>query len=310
MTPDWQALGDLARFARVEVESRDVEPWADVLTELYDEAVLNMEQALWLLTLYNTYDSLGSACAVFARWPSPYEWMVARDWEAAAEYECTQERRNLRGGRVLSRHSSYCELLAGGDWTQAYWIAQGFPQRDETRFCGDRREAEEAWVPMTFHLRKVWGVGRQAAFEWAEFLAKVVHLQITAPHAQLWESEGPRRSLQRIYELGPKPAPSMLDEAALECRRFLAAEGLALSWEDFETIICDFNVMRDGRYYPGRHLAALREEIDSVADPAMRKALDRAWWELVPEPWCAIAPGIDKAKLPTYRDEGLMLVAP
>lgn len=301
MTPDQAALADLAAFARVEVMSRDVEPWADVLRFLYADKVLDEEAALWLLTLYNTYDSLGSACAVFARWPTPYLLLTALDFPEAAQYECTQERRNLRGGKVLARHASYGALIAGGDWQQSWWLTRGL---------GDWRRPElsptDAWEPMTAHLRRVWGVGRQSAFEWAEFLAKVMAWPLAAPHAQLWESEGPRRSLQRLYG-NPRPTSAWLDEAAIECKAFLETEGVPLSWLDFETIICDFNVMRDGRYYPGRHLAALREEIDGVTGD-LRPPLERAWRFVVPPEWQDIPPGIDKAKLPVYRDSGKLLV--
>jgi hypothetical protein len=169
------ALDDLATFARIEVESRDVEPWADLLRHLYmEDGALSLEAALWLVALYNTYDSLGSACSVFARWPSPHELLTAADFPDSAQYECTQERRNLRGGLVLTRHASYGALVMGGDGTQAYWLGQGIPQPDVTTDCCDTGGAEAAWEPMTRHLRRVWGVGRQAAFEWAEFLAKVV----------------------------------------------------------------------------------------------------------------------------------------
>jgi hypothetical protein len=306
LNPDMGALDDLATFARIEVESRDVEPWADLLRHLYmEDGALSLEAALWLVALYNTYDSLGSACSVFARWPSPHELLTAADFPDSAQYECTQERRNLRGGLVLTRHASYGALVMGGDGTQAYWLGQGIPQPDVTTDCCDTGGAEAAWEPMTRHLRRVWGVGRQAAFEWAEFLAKVVGMRLTAPHAQLWESEGPRRSLQRLYG-NPDPDRAWLDEAALECRAWLLSQGIDLSWEDFETIICDFNVMRDGRYYPGRHLAALREEIDGVAESALRAALEHAWEQVVPPEWQCIDPGIDKAKLPVYRDSGLI----
>jgi len=298
LTPDHAALADLAAFARVEVISRDVEPWADVLRHLYAEGVVDTEAALWLVTLYNTYDSLGSACAVAARWPGPYELVTAPDFPDSAQYECTQERRNLRGGKVLIRHESYASFVTGFNGTQGGWIGRGLLPT---------ATPQARWEPMTQHLRGVWGVGRQAAFEWAEFLAKVMRLPLDAPNAQLWESEGPRRSLQRLYG-NPAPDRAWLDEAANECKAFLENEGVPLSWLDFETVICDFNVMRDGRYYPGRHLAALREEIDGVAGD-LRPPLERAWRFVVPPEWQDIPPGIDKAKLPVYRDSGKLLVS-
>jgi hypothetical protein len=151
-------------------------------------------------------------------------------------------------------------------------------------------------------MRQVWGVGRQSAFEWAEFVGKVFDLPVEAGDAQLWESEGPRRSLQRLYG-NPTPTAQWLEDTAKDCKQHLADRGVELDWWDFETVICDFNVMRDGRYYPGRHLAAIREEI-AECDEADAEVLSAAFRQFVPPDWQDIPPGIDKAKLPIYRDTG------
>jgi hypothetical protein len=132
----------------------------------------------------------------------------------------------------------------------------------------------------------------------AEFLAKVLDYPVHAPHAELWESSGPRKSLERLYG-NPNPDVSWLNDAANHARGYLADAGVHLEWEDFETVICDFNVMRDGRYYPGQHLAFLKEEIINVDDPAQQAILWEAWGRLVPEKWQDIPPGINHA----YRSE-------
>lgn len=284
---DQAALDDLTEFARIETSVGDVEPWAEIIGRLHRSGHLDAEAAAWMVALYNSYDDLGSAWSVFRRWPSPQAWWSANDGAEAASYPCTQERRNLRGGRVLKRHASYVEQLAG--MMQNTWL--------RVPLMG---ESESDFARLTEHLRSVWGVGRQSAFEWAEFAAKSLGLPVTAADAQLWESEGPRRSLQKLYG-NPNPSAAWLDERAAECRAMLAERGVPLTWEDFETIICDFNVMRDGRYYPGRHLAALREEIDIMPEP------DRSLWLDQFEqmtPWAKIAPGIDPDLLPVYRDTG------
>lgn len=288
-----RALDDLVDFARIEVVSGDLEPWALVLRALADGDV-GPEETLWLVKLYNAFDSIGSAWAVYRRWSSPMEWATALDGDGAADYPCTQERRGLRGGRVLRHLDSYVGHLAGGD--QAAWIASGLMAGDPTA----------DFAVLTEHLRRVWGVGRQTAFEWAEFLAKVADVPVAAGDAQLWESEGPRRCLQRLYG-NDRPTAAWLEARAVETRDHLAAAGVDLAWEDFETVICDFNVMRDGRYYPGRHLAALREEIDDVPEPDRSTLLD-AFTRVVPAPWASIAPGIDKALLSVYRDTGRIVV--
>lgn len=293
---DHERLADLVTFARIEVESGDIEPWAAILASLHRNGVIDVEEAHWLVALYNSFDSLQSAFGVFDRWRSVDEWYAASDRNDVVHFECTQERRNLRGGRVVKRFISYREFLGGQ--TQAATLGQAL-RRDDPGRDFDRLMA---WT------RQVWGVGRQSAFEWAEFLAKVCGYPVDASHGSLWESEGPRRSLQKLYG-NPTPTAAWLDERADECRAMLTLEGVWLPWVDFETVICDFNVGRDGRYYPGRHLAAIREEID-LAPVAWRERLEDSWQEVVPPAWQSIAPGIDKTKMPVYRDTGRWIDSP
>lgn len=295
-SPDWGTLDDLITFARVEVAAADIEPWAAVLADLYSSGVVDLEGALWLVKLYNAYDSLGSAWQVFRRWPSPHEWAVAGDATDAARYPCTNERRNLRAGKVLHHLESYVAHLAGA--TQWEWINAAIVGGSDPR---------THWPTLIWWTRRVWGVGRQTAFEWVEFLHKVAGVDCPAPDAFLWESEGPRRSLQRLYG-NPNPSSAWLDARAVECRAMLRDAGISLAWEDFETVICDFNVMRDGRYYPGRHLAAIREEIAELGDDAalVAASFDR----VVPEPWSLITPGIRKDLRPVYRDSGVIIAEP
>ena len=293
LKPDYERIDDLAQFARIELDSRDVEPWADMIAELQRSGACTEQETTWALTLYNTYDSIESAFSVLDRWPSPDAWDNAADKNDAADYQCTQERRGLRGGRVLRRFQTYVDALGGMD--ELAWMRQAI--------VGD--DPGKDFERLTTLMRSVWGVGRQSAFEWAEFVEKCHGWDIDCDDAQLWESEGPRRSLQRLYG-NPNPTSAWLDNAAHQCKQDLEDRGVNLRWVDFETIICDFNVMRDGRYYPGRHLAALAEEIET-APPAWRPRLRAAWDEIVPDDWRNIAPGIDPAKMPIYRDTGRII---
>lgn len=296
MRPDEKMLERLVEFARIEIDSADIEPWAAILADLHEQDELSIVEAHWAVKLYNAYDSLGSAFGVLARWGDIEDWSRASDRLDAALFECTQERRSLRGGRVVKHLFSYHEALAG--MPAEAWLRQPLMLDDP----GKDFDRLTAWV------RQVWGVGRQTAFEWAEFVAKVRNFPIDADNAQLWESEGPRRSLQRLYG-NDDPSPEWLDEVAHACRGFLRSNGVDLAWVDFETVICDFNVMRDGRYYPGRHLAALREEIDGMPSP-WREKLDAAWHRIIPDPWVGIAPGIDPTKKPIFAQSGRIICEP
>lgn len=287
---------DLAEFARVELESGDLEPWAELLSRIRANLPIREEGILWLVTLYNTYDSMGSAWNVYQLWKRPNYWAIdtVPKQARAADFECTQERRNLRGGLVLKRFKSYTDLLyADQVQTQFQWFTDGMGEGSP----------EVAFLNLERHVRQVWGVGRQASFEWVEFLGKVNDFPVKAPHAELWDSEGPRRSLQSLYD-DPEPTKARLEEYANDARDWLASQGVQMTWEDFETVICDFHVMRKGRYYPGRHLAALRGEIEEIQPKRARQQILELFRDMVPAPWGDIHTGIDKSMLPIYRDTG------
>jgi Alpha-glutamyl/putrescinyl thymine pyrophosphorylase clade 2 len=294
MESDAKALADLVEFVRIERTMSDIEPWADIIAAASDIAGWDAEQTGWVVKGYNGYDTLLAGVSLLTWWPGGIrEWYSDPDRDRAATLECTQERRGLRGGRVLKHLSSYADHIHSHGGSTHSWLT--------TALAGDDPLAD--FDRLLTRLRLVWGVGRQTAFEWAEFGAKCLDLPITAPEAHLWESTGPRRSLERIWS-GGTVTNEWLDEAAARTRDHLtAALGYEMPWEDFETVICDFNVMRDGRYYPGRHLAALREEVEAIPEP-WRETVEAAWARIVPERWQRIAPGIDKTLMPVYRDTG------
>lgn len=293
-----ELTADLIEFARLEVEAADIEPWAAILADLRRVGDLDDEQAAWALKLYNAYDDFGSAFRVFERAPSPRAWVHDEGdvRELAASLPLSGERRSLRGGRVLKHLDDYAAHLDGRP--QLEWLRDGIP-------AGPDASAVGAWAPAMRHMRKVWGVGRQTAFEWAEFAGKVLGLPLEAPDACLWESTGPRAALQMMYERDD-PTAADLDEWAAETKETLRRAGVDLAWWDFETVICDFKVMVKGRYYPGQHIAMIREEIEGLPEP-WRGRLRAALRRIVPEPWSSIPPGVDKGLRPRYRDTGVIV---
>jgi len=289
LRPDTARLDDLVEFARVEVDANDCEPWAAIIGWLVREGHLTDEQGLWVTKGYNAYDTFEAGWGLMKRWGTPHGWLMSPDWHDAADWMPTQERRNLRGGKVLQHLEDYAGRV-GMD--QRSWLS--------SPLVGDSPQAD--YRRLSHHVRRIWGVGRQTAFEWVEFLGKANGFPVLAGDGDLWDSSGPRRSLERLFR-NDSPSQDWLEAAAGAGKHYLAERGVELSWEDYETIICDFNVMRDGRYYPGRHLAALREELDA-APAEDRPLLDKAWEAVVPPEWQSIAAGIDPEKMPVYRDTG------
>lgn len=291
MTAEHKVLADLVTFARHMVEGNDIEPWAAVIGVMRSQGKLDDEQALWTVKLYNAFDDLGSAFKLMERWPTAEAWAAdGGDHAAAKVLPCSRERRNLRGGKVTIHLDSYAAHLGGQ--TQMQWLREAIPGSDP----------QANFNIVMPYMRRLWGVGRQTAFEWAEFVAKVLDLPIDTPDAYLWESSGPRQSIERLYD-NDRPTLGWLNARANDCRDMLAAEGVALSWWDFETVICDFNVARKGRYYPGQHLAMIREEIEGLPEPH-RERLREAFAAVVPEPWRHVPPGVDKELQRHYRDTG------
>jgi hypothetical protein len=302
--PDRRALDDLVTFAHLELDSADIEPWAAVLAHLHDTGTLDDEQTAWAVKLYNATDTFGTGFAVMDAAPSPRAWLALPEAERhrLSLLPLSGERRNLRGGRLSVHLDHYCRLTEGwaGQRPQVRWLEEGVTLAG-TR---DGWSPADAWDPLMRWMRQVWGTGRLSAFEWAEFLGKTGLVKVEAPHGCLWESSGPRESLTRLYSLDPTSvSPEELEDAAASCRDWLAAQGAALEWWDFETVICDFNVMRKGRYYPGRHLGMLLEEIMGAPDE-WRDPLFTAWRAVIPYPWNTISPGDRRDMRPIYRDTG------
>lgn len=294
---DEKTLADLVEFARLEVAAADIEPWAATIAamtrrDVVGAAALSPERALWMLTLYNTTDDMLSALRIDTYASLPREWRrVNVDGRAAVtRLPISGERRNLYGGRILKRLDSYADHI--GRQPQADWFAEAIVSRNPQ---------------LNFHvllkrLRRVWGVGRLAAFEWAEFLAKIHGLPVETDDGRLWESSGPRESLQRIYRQ-PATGTTQLTAWAIAVKAHLKREGVDLSWWDFETVICDFNVMRKGRYYPGKHLAMLAGEIAGLPEQ-WRDAWTAAYRSVIPAPWRDLPGGVDKTLCRHYAHTG------
>lgn len=292
-----KVLQDLVTFARAEAATRDVEPWADVLLELRSQHEFDDEFVRWVMSLYNTTDSLSSAWSIATRWPSPQIWLKSSDREDAQNYPIMRERRNLYGGRINHRMESYCTLV--GEGTQAEWFMK--PLRLD--------DPGEDFERLNRHVRQITQVGRQAAYEFCEFIAKVLMFPVDSTDGHLWESSGPRQSIEYLHDL-ENPTLDQLNDAAAMTKDYLEMEGVELSWWDFETIICDFKVASRGRYYVGQHLGALKEEILEVKSVTDRMLLLDCFNAVVPEPWNNIPPGIDKARRALYKNTGIMETEP
>lgn len=297
MKPNTDLLKDFFIYSQAELASNDIAPWADLFRVIYEEELLPRADAWWLTTLYNTYDRTDSAWRYYQRWPSLARWNVdPRKADAASHqlYPRTGERRNLHGGSVLRRLQSYSDIL--GEQDPLTWLCQSL----------DYDSPGADFATLTLQMRQVWGVGRQAAFEWAEFAGKVIGLPIDAADGQFYESSGPRQSIERMYNAGNKMTEDELNWAANDLQARLSLEGMDVPFVDLETMVCDFNVMRNGRYFVGRHLTALRGEVQGF------EMLEYAFSKVVPKEWADVPAGLemDPVLRKHYKTTGEIFQAP
>lgn len=275
-----ELLKDFLIFAQAEINANDIEPWAAMFRVAYLEASSSeQEDVWWLATLYNTHDRVDSALRHYQRWPSPRVWDRDPNKADAASHELyprATERRNLHGTAVLKRHQGYADAVAPYE-SPLVWLCSEL----------EYDSPGEDFRRLTAQMRMIWGVGRQAAFEWAEFAGKVVGLPVDAADGQLYDSSGPRQSIELMYNAGAKMTEQQLNEAAEDLQARLSLEGMEVSFVDLETLVCDFKVMCNGGYFVGRHLTALKGEIQG------NLLLESAFEKVVPPDWRAVPPGLD-----------------
>jgi hypothetical protein len=231
---------DLAKFARAEIATGDIDPAYPVLRHAgHALAPHDQERRLWLTFLYLSYYHLPSALAAFGAYPDP---APLRD--DLLQLPTGTDRRAHRDVRRFRRHlDDYLTRVCARPGGQQGWL-------DECRRPGP----EPTYAAFTARAQAVYGNGRWAAYKWAELLRDVNDFPLAFPHMALPGSSGPAAGLALMSE-GPPD-----DGTAL--RRHLAdAHGLPLAWEHLETVLCDFHALYDGRYYVGCDLDTMLLQI-------------------------------------------------
>jgi hypothetical protein len=241
--------GEFLTFGRELMRSRDIDPLYPVLSELMNILRLENQSArLWLTFLYVAYYHLPSALAIFAEQSYPQS-LSSR----AIMYPTGVERRNLRGGLALSHVEHYVIRMrrAGG---QEQWLARILRHKN----------AEQNYEAFWQCSQDIWGNGRWAAYKWSEILKKVHGYPLSAPDLRLQYCSGPRDGLAYLLNMQEVSDISYLNEAAQQLKDWMENEGNwqdDLDWEALETILCNFNSLRKGKYYVGHDIDELQQRI-------------------------------------------------
>lgn len=286
------SVADIIAFGRAHVASGDIDPTYPVLRHIVRSWALTPDEALWLTNLYVAYYHLPSALMAFRMQPNPRLALP----EEALTLPCGTERRGHRSPKALAAHLDAYRRATYPSQT-GYWC-EGLTEDRTRNFAIVYRQA------LQLH-----GNGRWAAFKLADLYLHALDMPLDFPSMFLEESSGPRAGLALLY---PEAAAGRLGPWALILRNAFAASGLPLSWDQLETVLCDFHSLAADRYYVGH-------DIDEMQARAFDTDLTVTELELVLEARRASFPpaylgeaggwrGVDKERNRAYRTTGQILL--
>lgn len=240
---DWIGL---AYFARHLIDSSDLDPVYPILAELGRLRGYDREAALWLSVYYQAYYHLPSGLTAL------------RGSSARVGLPTGIERRGLRGGKVLD-YLDYLRASVRGSLHA--WITQGWTDQPYANY----RRFASTWQSLPQN-------GRWSTFKMAEILKVVHRLPIAAPDMDLKLATGPREGLEYLYALHRPDLRTLNRYANGFAARLYAALGRVLDWETIETILCNWNSTRQGKYYVGHDIDEMQAQIEHAAAAFLAEA--------------------------------------
>lgn len=281
-------LADVAGFASLQLESRDMDPAYPVLKERV--RVLSDNAKHRYVFLYLAYYNIASAERAFHD-PEP------------SLYPTGTERRNLRTLDALTEHwNSIDDLVTRhGGWRS--WLTSGFTGNPEQDYLTLRDVT----------LRQPWGNGRWAAYKGAEVLQKVLDYNVVATDMGNDGSSGPLSGLESVF--GPRPSTDVVrwaDSAGFTLQASLRKFGVDLAIDELETVLCNWHSLEAGDYYSGHDIDLMQEQI-LQAERLSGKRLTELWTarrQALPV-WTLGElngyEGVDKTRKRAYAEAGLLL---
>jgi hypothetical protein len=238
-------------FAAEHVRSLDIDPVYPVLKDVLNRVADDEDKRLWGVFCYLSHYNLASGLRALSDYPAPHI------FDELPVLPTGVERRNFRGPgmgrrRLLQHVEAY--LWATGVRGQQAWTQHGWDLRRD----GDSVHNFNVFFDRATQL---YMNGRWAAFKWCELLREVLLYPLSAPDMCLQYCTGPKDGLCWLYGLPDNTPVPLLNMAAADLRAHLANRGVSLSWEQLETVLCDFNSVRQGHYYVGHDIDLMYEQI-------------------------------------------------
>lgn len=288
-------LGDFKDFARLMIETKDIDPLYPVMRELYELMELGEEEALWATAVYLAYYNLPSGLVARN--------LVTRRLQGVPSVlpplPIAVERRGHRDPVKLDRHLMSLIHVAQDSGGLGNWlsIALGSDPVINFRLLYDR-------------VQTVWGNGRWAAFKWVELLKEVHGFNVAAPDMMLEEASGPLDGLRRFAPHGSKLCD--LEHVAVMLHEMLHALGVPTTWEQLETLLCNWNSLCSAHYYVGHDIDELQGQIVAARgdlDPDTERLLYEARRRALPADYLGELngwTGVRKDLMALYAEHGLV----
>lgn len=264
---------DFLRLLTIEQEYCDHGHQPAIWKAYADERGMDLEERLWLCFLAMGYSHEGSTwCAINSSGVWRKERLPPSDLKIAIL------RRNLYGGRLLGH---FLHLFAIKSFSK--WLAPAI---------------KEGWTGLLRELRTIEGNGSWAAYTTAETIITVCGLPIEADQSGFADNTGPQATLRH---LGYAPT----DAGAGELVAWVRAEGLDVPVFLLETVMCYWQNMNKGKFYPGRSIDRQQNQIEYARDrgfdvnPLWRAR--RAVFKLETLGEIQGWPGLDKERLKHYN---------
>lgn len=320
MRPDSALLADLAAFARAHVASGDIDPAYPVLREL--EGGFAPETALWHTVLYCAFYDLVSAHTIFLSYASePTELRLD-----VARMPTGIERRGLRGGTNMNKHLRSIVTLIDSFGSFQGWLGRGVLDGRDPAASTNMERRFNSWRLVSESAGWAWGNGRWATYKTAELLEKVHGWPLSAPDMGNEGSSGPLAGLRLLFPGEDLDSPAtngtMLsgrmtgltraDEASIDLKVLLAIDhGVTLTWEQLETVLCDFHALVDGRYYVGHDIDVMLAQLSRPGVPSeISNRILKARSKAFPAEYRGELEGrtgVDSDRKKVYRDTGVIL---
>ncbi len=247
-------MKDFIAFSKRQCVSLDYDPFHPMVIELMKP--LSKEEGFWLSTLYMAFYNMGSAWLAFANTP-----LLTELQPDIVKLPVGVQRRNLRGGLIAKHISLFIKSV------KKYGSIEKLMTAD---FTGDM---VKDWCVLQDNLNALWGNGRWASYTAGELYQKANGVPVFPKDIMNDGSSGPRTGLQFVMgevKAKGKDALEELDAKADELFKLTKKRikpnvpFLPKGHYDYammESLLCDFNSLRKGRYYVGRDIDRMQERI-------------------------------------------------